>query len=81
MDQTNLSLPKGTELNHYVIESVLGQGGFGIVYLARHAFLDELVALKEFLPIEVAGRSGLSIVPHGDSRKQLYDDALRRFMS
>lgn len=32
----------------YEIVKVLGQGGFGITYLAIHTFLDKKVAIKEF---------------------------------
>ncbi|MFN0200932.1 MAG: SUMF1/EgtB/PvdO family nonheme iron enzyme [Bacteroidia bacterium] len=40
----------GTELNSgkYVIQSVLGQGGFGITYLAVHRALEKQVVIKEF---------------------------------
>lgn len=34
----------------YRIERVLGQGGFGITYLAVHTMLDKRVAIKEFFP-------------------------------
>ncbi|WP_315790146.1 serine/threonine protein kinase [Fischerella sp. JS2] len=30
----------------YIIEQVLGQGGFGITYKARHTFLNNLVVIK-----------------------------------
>lgn len=33
---------------NYVIESVLGQGGFGITYLAEQTGLERKVAIKEF---------------------------------
>lgn len=59
------ALPAGSELNHYIIESVLGSGGFGIVYKAHHAHLDEQVVIKEFLPVELAGRHGNTVAPHG----------------
>ena len=50
------SLPKGYKLHWYEIDSILGQGGFGITYLARDTNLDQLVAIKEFLPQELAVR-------------------------
>lgn len=34
----------------YRIVRVLGQGGFGITYLAAHTLLDKQVAIKEFFP-------------------------------
>ena len=44
------SLPIGTTLQsgRYVIEGVLGNGGFGITYLASQPMLDRKVAIKEF---------------------------------
>ena len=44
------ALPEGYRLHWYQIDSILGQGGFGITYLARDSNLDQLVAIKEFLP-------------------------------
>ena len=46
----NMNLKKGAVLKHgsYVIESVLGQGGFGITYLALQTGLNRKVAIKEF---------------------------------
>jgi serine/threonine-protein kinase len=40
----------------FVVERVLGQGGMGIVFAARHLELDELVAIKVMLP-EVAANA------------------------
>ncbi|MBD5357597.1 MAG: serine/threonine protein kinase, partial [Bacteroides sp.] len=40
----------------YRIIRVLGQGGFGITYLAVHTMLDKLVAIKEFFPKEYCDR-------------------------
>lgn len=51
-------LPSGTLLYHnqYRIEKVLGQGGFGITYLAHDFSLDRKVAIKEFFPKEFCDR-------------------------
>lgn len=42
-------LAPGTKLNgRYIIERVIGQGGFGITYYARHEMLEHFYAIKEF---------------------------------
>lgn len=53
-------LSKGSTLQggKYVIERVLGQGGFGITYLATHSFLEKQVAIKEFFPKDFCERNG-----------------------
>ncbi len=57
-------LPPGTMLHGYELVSVLGQGGFGITYLARHASLGREVAIKEYLPRDLALRHGsASVLP------------------
>ena len=50
---SNNSSLKGGE---YKILSVLGQGGFGITYLAEQVMLERKVALKEFFMKEYCGR-------------------------
>jgi serine/threonine protein kinase len=51
------ALPAGTTLQDYVITGLLGEGGFGIVYLATEASLDREVAIKEYLPSSMASRA------------------------
>lgn len=51
-------LPKGSLLQNgkYSIEKVLGQGGFGITYLATQVGLNRKVAIKEFFMKEYCNR-------------------------
>ena len=36
----------GKIINNYEIKSLLGEGGMGAVYLARHPIIDRSVAIK-----------------------------------
>jgi serine/threonine protein kinase len=51
-----IALPQGYTLNEYRIESTLGVGGFGLTYLAIDSNLNTKVAIKEYLPGELALR-------------------------
>src|SRR5574343_767171 len=51
------ALPPGTTMGEFKIEQVLGVGGFGIVYRAVDQLLERRVALKEYLPSALAGRT------------------------
>lgn len=74
------ALPPGTVLNQYKIESLLAHGGFGIVYLAKHTHLDELVVIKEYLPSEVATREGTTVHALSGSEQEDYQEGLDRFL-
>ena len=69
----------GSKLAGYRIEHVLGQGGFGIVYQARHLELGTRVAIKEYLPIEIAVRARRDVRPRAPSFRAAYEDGLVRF--
>ena len=56
------ALPPGTMLHEFRVESVLGHGGFGITYLAKDTGSGETVAIKEYLPSELAMRVSNSTV-------------------
>ena len=73
------ALPQGSVLRDYTIEEVLGHGGFGIVYKARHNELDHAVAIKEYLPSELAVREGTTIRAKSGECETHFADGLRRF--
>ena len=50
------ALPAGTCIEEFVIERVLGAGGFGITYLAQDTNLDRRVVIKENLPVQFCFR-------------------------
>ncbi|HVP07952.1 MAG TPA: protein kinase [Burkholderiales bacterium] len=75
------ALPSQYRLHWYVLDRVLGQGGFGITYLARDTNLDQAVAIKEYLPVDVATRRADSTVrPRSDDQAERYRWGLDRFI-
>jgi serine/threonine protein kinase len=74
-------LAAGYRMHWYTIERVLGQGGFGITYLARDNNLDQRVAIKEYLPVEVATRrTDSSVHSRGDGSSERFRWGLERFL-
>jgi serine/threonine protein kinase len=51
------ALPIGTRLGEFEITGLIGEGGFGIVYLAYDHSLDRKIALKEYMPSGMASRT------------------------
>ncbi|WP_394779120.1 protein kinase [Undibacterium sp.] len=49
-------LPIGSRLGDFEITGIVGEGGFGIVYLAFDHSLRRTVAIKEYMPVALAGR-------------------------
>lgn len=76
------ALRSGYRLAEYTIESVLGHGGFGITYLARDMTLGAQVAIKEYLPHEIANRENKTMVLPNPSREAVrdYQSGLKNFV-
>lgn len=74
------ALEPGTMLRQYRIESVIGQGGFGITYLAFDTDLQRRVAIKECYPRDFVSRDGTTVVPTGASESKDFDWALGKFV-
>ena len=76
-----VALRAGTVLNgRYIIGRVLGQGGFGITYLAWDTKLEAKVAVKEFMPGELATRvDGTTVSVLAESKTEAFTYGAERF--
>jgi serine/threonine protein kinase len=75
------ALPLETSLLEYRLEGVLGAGGFGITYLALDTHLEKQVAIKEYLPTDLAMRAlDGSVVPVATEHEHDYQWGLERFI-
>ena len=63
----------------YVIERVLGQGGFGITYLARNTVFDVDVAIKEFFMKDEKNRDGSQVTIPNTTKQDLFHGQKEKF--
>ena len=76
-----ISLPRGYALHEYRIEQTLGIGGFGLTYLATDTNLNLRVAIKEYLPGDLALRDeDQSVRPKSDASLDSFNWGLSRFL-
>ncbi|MFH0341647.1 MAG: serine/threonine-protein kinase, partial [Chromatiales bacterium] len=76
------ALQTGYELLWYRVQGVLGQGTFGITYLCEDLNTDSLVAVKEYLPPQVARREAdQCLQPLSDALADDYARGLARFIA
>jgi len=76
-------LPPRTVLDgRYLLGRALGQGGFGITYLARDLNLEIKLAVKEYFPREVCtrARDEHTVQPLTQKSREAYADGLKRFL-
>ena len=68
--------------NKYIIDTILGSGGFGNTYLATHAFLGRKVAIKEFFMKEYCDRDQTTshVIVHTDSSRQIVERYKQKFL-
>jgi non-specific serine/threonine protein kinase len=74
-------LPAGTALAQYLITGLIGQGGFGVVYLARDTESNRTVAIKEFLPTAIAARGSRGeVLPRNSDLTNAFASGVKGFL-
>jgi hypothetical protein len=76
------ALAEGTRLGEFEITGLVGEGGFGIVYLAYDHSLQRRIALKEYMPSALAARTGTATVAVRSARHaETFQAGLRSFIN
>ncbi len=77
------ALPIGSRIGEFELTGIVGEGGFGIVYLAYDHSLERSVALKEYMPSSLASRvAGTSEVRIKTQRNaETFKAGLRSFVN
>jgi serine/threonine protein kinase len=72
----------GTRLAEFEITSVIGEGGFGIVYLAFDHSLQRTVAIKEYMPAALAARGAdHNVAVRAKRHEDAFEAGLRSFIN
>jgi serine/threonine protein kinase len=72
----------GTRLAEFEITSVIGEGGFGIVYLAFDHSLQRTVAIKEYMPAALAARgTDHNVSVRAKRHEEAFEAGLRSFIN
>ena len=75
------ALKPGARIGEFLVERVLGVGGFGIVYLAVDQVLLRQVAIKEYMPTALSGRGAAGrVVLRSSAHRDTCDTGLRAFV-
>jgi serine/threonine protein kinase len=69
-------------IGEFEIESLIGEGGFGIVYLAYDTLLDRHVALKEYMPGALATRGAqYEVTVRSERHAETFRAGLKSFIN
>ncbi|MHC1685588.1 MAG: serine/threonine protein kinase [Clostridiaceae bacterium] len=82
-DYSQQYLPIGTVLNNkFLVGKVLGYGGFGITYIGWDKDLDVKVAIKEYMPQGLVGRTQnqATVSIYTSNKKQQFEYGLDKFL-
>ena len=80
MAKTEDYLPSGTFLSHFQIESVLGGGGFSVVYLGSDTENNERVVIKEYFPAKLAKRDpAMNVIAKDESTQKYFKQGRKLF--
>jgi tRNA A-37 threonylcarbamoyl transferase component Bud32 len=75
-------LAAGLRLQEFEISGLLGEGGFGIVYLAWDHALQRRVVIKEYMPAALAWRvHGMQVDLKSPEHRTAFDAGLRSFVN
>ncbi|SER62322.1 serine/threonine protein kinase [Giesbergeria anulus] len=75
------ALPSGARLGEFEVLALLGVGGFGMVYQAFDHSLHRSVAIKEYMPASLAGRTpDLSVAVRALADVPAFEAGLRSFI-
>jgi hypothetical protein len=72
----------GTRIAEFEITSLIGEGGFGIVYLAQDLSLGRRVALKEYMPSSLAARTAdLQVQVKSERHRETFEAGRKSFVN
>lgn len=76
------ALPVGTRIGEFEIVGLIGEGGFGIVYLCEDHSLGRRVALKEYMPASLASRGqGYQVSIKSERHAETFEAGRRSFVN
>jgi serine/threonine protein kinase len=82
LEHTQNALPTGTRFGEFEIIGLVGEGGFGIVYLAQDHSLERRVALKEYMPALIASRAAnASVAVRSEQHRETFEIGRRSFVN